>query len=285
MMPPTREPREITIPARDGYPLAATVFGGIEEPSRVVVISSATAVPQRFYRHYAAATADAGFTVITYDYRGVARSGPKRLKGFQATARDWALRDLPGVVDWAADELGGERLFLVGHSFGGQVAGMYDRPGVIDGMLTMSAQSGHWRLQGGEQKLVVWLHTHVTLPLLSKLMGYMPMSAVGAGEDMPAGVALEWTRWCRHRDYILGDASLPLERFGDFTAPVLAYSIGDDKWGTPRSVDAMMRAYPNVERRHVEPADAGLKSIGHLGFFRPQSEALWAETHAWFDRC
>lgn len=274
--------REVTIPARDGYPLAGRVFGGASD--RVVVISSATAVPQRFYRHFAAALAEAGFTAITYDYRGIELTKPTELKRLGATARDWALADLPGAIDWAADELGPEKIFLAGHSFGGQVAGMFDRPEAIDGMVTMSAQSGHWRLQGGEQKLVVWLHTHVTLPLLSRLMGYMPMRAVGAGENMPAGVAIEWARWCRHRDYLLGDATLPLDRYRAFTAPVLAYSFGDDKWGTPRSVEAMMRAYPNVERRHVEPSEAGLPSIGHLGYFKPRSEILWADVIEWFDR-
>ena len=63
---------------------------------------------------------------------------------------------------------------------------------------------------------------------------------------------------------------------------MLAYSFADDKWGTPRSVDAMMRVYPKVERRHVEPQEAGLERIGHLGFFRPGSRALWADVTAWF---
>jgi predicted alpha/beta hydrolase len=272
----------ITIPARDGYPLAATVFGGTSD--RVVVISSATAVPQRFYRYFAAAMADAGYTTITYDYRGIEIDDPSELKRLDATARDWALNDLPGVLDWVTEELRPMKTFLVGHSFGGQVAGMYDHPEDIAGMVTMSAQSGHWRLQGGEQKLVVWLHTHLTLLLLSKVLGYMPMKAVGAGENMPAGVATEWARWCRHWKYLLGDETLPLDRYADFTAPVLAYSIGDDKWGTPQSVDAMMRAYPNVERRHIIPLQAGLDRIGHMGFFRPASRVLWDEVIEWLGR-
>jgi predicted alpha/beta hydrolase len=272
----------ITIPARDGYPLAARVFG--ETTQRVVVISSATAVPQRFYRHFASALAGVGFTAITYDYRGIEIEDTKELKRLRASVRNWALEDLPGAIDWATDEVGPEKVFLVGHSFGGQVAGMYDRPNVVNGMVTMSAQSGHWRYQGGEQKVVVWIHTHLTLPLLSRLFGFMPMKVVGAGEDLPAGVALGWARWCRHRDYVLADAALPIDRFGQFTAPVLAYSFGDDKWGTPRSVDAMMRAYPNVERRHVEPDAVGLDSIGHLGFFKPRSGVLWEQVFAWFDQ-
>jgi predicted alpha/beta hydrolase len=274
--------RPVTIPARDGYPLAGRVFDGSGD--RVVVISSATAVPQRFYRHFATALAEAGYTAITYDYRGIELTRPRALKELEATAREWALEDLPGALDWAAAEFSPARLFLVGHSFGGQVAGMYDRPALISGMVTMSAQSGHWRLQGGGQKLLVWLHTHLTLPLLSRLFGYMPMKLIGAGEDLPAGVAREWASWCRHRDYILGDDSLPLDRYRSFNAPVLAYSFSDDNWGTARSVESMMRAYPNVEYRHVEPSMAGLGEIGHLGFFRPASGKLWADAFAWLDR-
>ena len=78
-------------------------------------------------------------------------------------------------------------------------------------------------------------------------------------------------------------STLPLERYRQFTAPVLAYSFGDDAWGTARSVAAMMRAYPNVELRHAEPAGFGLDRIGHLGFFRPGSEALWRDAISWID--
>ncbi len=59
------------IPARDGYPLAATIFGDASPGLRVVIVNSATAVPQRFYRHFAGAPASAGFTAVTYDYRGI----------------------------------------------------------------------------------------------------------------------------------------------------------------------------------------------------------------------
>jgi len=190
---------------------------------------------------------------------------------------------MAGVVDWVAGELEPERIFFVGHSLGGQVAGLLDNASSIDGMVTMSAQSGHWRLQGGEQKIVVLLHTWISLPLLSRLFGYMPWGFFGSGEDLPKCAALEWAGWCRNRSYILGDETLPLARYRQFTAPVLAYSFGDDKWGTAPSVDAMMQAYPRLERRHVEPADFGLDRIGHVGYFKPGSEALWRDTIAWLD--
>jgi predicted alpha/beta hydrolase len=249
----------------------------------MVVINPAIAVPGRFYRHFAAGLAEAGYAALTWDYRGIGASKHARLRGFSATARDWVLLDMAGVIDWAASELEPANVFLVGHSLGGQAAGLLDNASSIDGMVTMSAQSGHWRLQGGEQKLVVFLHTWVTLPLLCRIFGYMPWGLLGSGEDLPKAAALEWAGWCRNRRYLLGDTTLPLDRYRSFNAPVLAYSFGDDTWGTPRSVDAMMGAYPNLERRHVEASDFGLSCIGHVGFFKPGSEPLWRDTIAWLD--
>ena len=272
--------RDLTVPARDGYPLAATLF---RSGPRVVIINSATAVKRHFYKHFAGALAARGYTALTYDYRGIGGSKPATLRGFRALTRDWSLLDMHGVVAWARAELGAERLFLVGHSVGGQTAGLLENSDAINGMVTLSSQSGYWRLQGAEQKVTVLFHVHVTLPLLSQLFGYMPWSAISAAEDLPKGVAIEWARWCRQPNYLLDDDTLPLARYQKFRAPVLAYSFGDDKWGTRASVDAMMRAYPNLERRHVEPAEAGLPRIGHFGYFRRESSSLWHDAIEWLN--
>jgi predicted alpha/beta hydrolase len=160
---------------------------------------------------------------------------------------------------------------------------MLDKPELIDGMITVSAQSAYGQLQGGRQQWVVLLHTHVTMPFLSHLFGYLPWSRFIGGEDIPKGVALEWARWCRTPGYLLGDETLPLQRYGDFSAPVLAYSIEDDDWGTYQAVNAMMSAYPNVERRHLVPADYGREFVGHFGFFRQGSNDLWRESIDWLD--
>lgn len=119
------------------------------------------------------------------------------------------------------------------------------------------------------------------LPLASHLFGYFPWSKIGSAEDLPKGAALQWARWCRDPQYLLGDGSLPIERFKQFTAPVLAYSVDDDGWGTAKSVRAMMSAYPNVEFEHLLPAHYGLKSLGHFGYFRPKSKPIWRSTLAW----
>jgi predicted alpha/beta hydrolase len=264
----------ISIPATDGYPLAATVYPG---GSSTVVIGSAAAVPRRFYRHLASFFQEWGATVISFDYRGIGESRPKSLRGFEAKFSDWGLLDLAGVLSWAK-ERNPAKLFLMGHSAGGQVAALADYP--VDAMATVSSQSGYWRLQGGWQKLWVCLHMHFSFPLLSHLFGYMPWSRFGGAEDMPKGAALEWARWCRDPNYLHGDTHLPLHLYQEFEAPILACSIADDDWGTAESVDAMMSHYPNVQRWHIQEE----RKIGHFGFFRPACRDLWPQITEFFDR-
>jgi predicted alpha/beta hydrolase len=278
---PTASVEARPIPAVDGFRLSATFFMPSRPNGSAVIVSSATAVPRGFYRRFATALAGGGYVTITYDYRGIGESRPASLRGFEAEVRDWALLDMQGVLDWVHAEFEPNRTFMVGHSVGGQVAGLLERPGRIDGMVTMSAQSGHWRLQGGSQRQAVAFHVYVSFPMLAAVLGYLPWSRFSNAEDLPKGVALEWARWCRNRDYLLGDETLPLERYERFTAPVLAYSFEDDDWGTARSVDAMMSAYPNVERRHLAPADIEMDRIGHMGAFRPEAATLWAEVIDW----
>lgn len=257
--------RELYIPAKDGYPLATTLYPG---GSTTVVIGSATAVSKRFYAPLAMYLQEWGATVITFDYRGIGDSAPENLRGFEAKFSEWGLLDLAGILKWVEDS-DSEKVFIVGHSAGGQLAAFADMP--VDGMVTFSSQSGYWRLQGGWQKLPVLFHMSITFPLLSRLFGYMPWSLFGNAEDIPKGVALEWAGWCRDPDYIHGDDSLPLHLFKKFKAPILAFSISDDDWGTERSVRAMMRYYPNVEMRPLEVD----RKLGHFGFFRPKNRDLW----------
>ncbi len=276
--------QDVQIAAKDGYPLAATVYTPDENSSgTVITINSAVAVHRRFYRHLASYLQGKGYTVVTYDYRGIGDSRPDSLRGFETKVEDWALLDMAAVLDWVIENHDPQKLVHLGHSYGGQTAGLLPNHDKIAAMVTFSSQSGYWKLQGGSQKYIVPLHLNITFPVLSAIYGYMPWSKIGSAEDLPKGVALGWARWCRHPEYLRGDKSLPLERYQDFDAPVLAFSFDDDNWGTARSVDDMMRAYPNVERRHVKPDDINMKTIGHFGAFRPQAEMLWDEILTWVE--
>lgn len=195
--------------------------------------------------------------------------------------RDWALLDMTGVVEWLRDRFSPDRLFAIGHSFGGQTLGMIENAGHIDALVGVSAQSGYWGVQGGSEPAKVRFVVTVAIPVLARAVGYFPWSWFGSGEDLPKNVALEWAGWCRSPNYLLDDHTLPLERYESFSAPVLSFSIEDDDWGGARAVDDMMRAYQNVTRRHISPADFGLERLQHMGFFRDGSQPIWREVVEW----
>jgi len=269
---------DITIPATDGFGLAATVFELKSKPQYVTVISAAMATPRRLYEVYARYLSRAGHFVVTYDYRGTGDSRPESLKGFKARMRDWVEYDMTGVIAWARAQYGSCPLFLFGHSFGGQAAGL------LKEMVTVSSQSGYWGLHPGNEKYRVWFFAHIGFWLLSSLYGYLPWSRFVRGEDLPKQAALEWARWSRFPDYLCGDQTLEARRnFPRFTAPILAYSFSDDVWGSKHSVDAMMSYYTKapLERRHVKPDDLGVDKIGHIGFFMPTARALWRDVDKW----
>lgn len=275
------ESRDIKVIVGDGEALEATLFTA-QGSNRVVIINSATAVPRYFYHSFANKLCQAGYTTITFDYRGINGSRPDSLKGFSASIQDWVFLDMSGVLAWAKSTLSPDKIFVVGHSVGGQLIGMLDNAADIDGLITVCANNGYWRLLKKGQRFIICFHAYVTMPVLSTLFGYMPWGWFGA-MDLPKGVALEWASWCRKPRYLLDDLSLPIERFSQFEAPVIAYSFEDDPWGTKIAVDAMMSVYSHVERRHIFPANNGLSTIGHLGFFRKRSSQLWEETIAWLN--
>lgn len=279
----------IKIPATDGFQLAATIYQPKLPPatSRIVLINSAMAVKRAFYDKYARFLAEAGFIVITFDYRGIGESRPSSLNGFTATARDWAEKDIAGMIEWVSTQFPSAMLFVVGHSIGGQLLGLLPNHRRIMAVVAIAAQSGYWGLWDPlYRRYFMVCFWYVILPSLTKLYGYFPGRRIGMGEDVPAGVALEWARWGRNPTYLIEHEATG-EQYRAFSAPILAYSFEDDVYAPKRTVEGLMSFYSQsaVSHRHVAPHEVGVLAIGHFGFFRETLKStLWAETLAWLQQ-
>jgi predicted alpha/beta hydrolase len=270
---------DVTVPATDGFELGATEFGDAAQAERVVLIAPATGVRRRLYRPFAEFLAGRGFGVVTWDWRGTGDSRPKSMRGFHATMRDWGERDLGGVIAWASARYPRAKLMAVGHSFGGQSVGLAPNRDRVRALVTVAAQSGYWGHWPRPHKYMYAALWHVAMPLATRLAGYFPARLFQLGEDLPAGVALEWARWCRTPSY-LGDWS----GHEAFTAPILAIGFADDAFAPPRAVDALHAEYGSRHqaRLHIAPQKGGPRRIGHFGFFRPNVvPTLWRDVAGW----
>ena len=271
----------LTLTAKDGYRLSATQYG--ERSDKAVLILAATGVPQGYYAKFAAWLAAQGFRVLTFDYRGIGKSLDGSVRRVQARMRDWALLDAAAAMAHLASS---PKIFVVGHSCGGQALGLLPAQERIAAALIVGSQSGYWRNWPPLGRAWMWPVTHFLLPGVSRLLGYFPGSRLGFGEDLPKGVAIEWASWCRNPTYLVGALHVE-DAYARFAAPLRAYAFSDDPFGPLGAVKKLLELYPRApsEVRHLKPADLGVRRIGHFGFFRePFRDTLWCEARDWLAR-
>jgi predicted alpha/beta hydrolase len=270
--------------ARDGTRLAGTLYRPRAPNRRAVLVQAASGVKQEYYARFAAYLAERGFTVLTFDYRGIGRSRPAgALRGFRATMRDWAEKDIAGALDHLERATHGARLIGVGHSFGGQAFGLVPGNERYAAALAFGSQSGYWRHWSGRGRAAMWFLTHLLLPGASRALGYFPTRRFGQGEDLPKGVALEWASWCRHPGYLVGALGAN-EAYAGFKAPIRAYVAADDSYAPPKAVEAFLAFYPGSSRKliPVDPAADGGGPVGHFGYFRERfKDSLWRAAADW----
>jgi predicted alpha/beta hydrolase len=286
---------DITVPAKDGYPLGATLFLPRGAKHHAVLISSATATPRKIYRGFAGYLARRGFAVLTYDYRGVGGSRqksvegynrPKSLKGFKASMSDWATLDATAAVSWMRERYQALPLSYVGHSFGGQAFGLLPNNTDVGRALLVASQAGYWKLMASPERYRVYAALNFVLAPLTHLLGYAP-GRVGLGEDLPKGVFQQWTQWVMSPRYLFTDPSLPgLSNFGKYQGAMRAIYMSDDPWATRPAVELLCSGFSAItpDIMQVTPSDVGADKIGHFGFFRPEHrDTLWRGAAEWLE--
>ena len=275
---------DISIPAEDGYLLAATIFLPRRNRQHAVLISSAAAVPRRAYRAFASYLCARGCVVLTYDYRGIGGSRPRSLVGFDARMSDWADKDAVGAVSWMRGRYKTLPLGYVGHSFGGQALGLLSNNDQVARALLVAAQAPYWKLLAAPERYRVFALLSLLGRPVAKTLGYVP-GQLGLGEDMPKGVFLQWTKWISNPRYFFDDASLvSVANYPLYRHPLMALCMADDPWATRPSVELLCSAFtgtsPDIVT--VRPQDSGAKKIGHFGFFRPDHrDTQWKKAADW----
>ncbi|HDR8930117.1 alpha/beta hydrolase family protein [Burkholderia vietnamiensis] len=280
----TSEP--IAFSAADGYALRGTLWSPDAPPRALVLIHPATAVPERLYAGFARFLTTRGFAALTYDYRGIGASRPARLTKLQARMRDWIELDVGAAIAWARDTHRAVPLLAVGHSVGGHAVGLSAGTAHLRAAVLVAAHAGSTRLiESAAERLKVRLILHVLGPLASALLGYVPGKRLGLGEDLPAGVFREWSRWTTLPHYFFDDPTLgAAERFSKQRLPILAVGFDDDPWANRRAIDLLVSYLTGaaVERRQIDPHAAGTGPVGHMGFFRSRPGAvLWPGVADW----
>ena len=276
----------VVFAARDGHSLAAYRFDPDGPVKGNVVIAAAMAVPQSFYAAFARYLASCGYTAWTFDYRGIGESLAGSLRAVKADLSDWLNKDYDALLHTISD-ISPQPLFVVGHSFGGQVAPLLPSRERLSGLVNIAVGSGSMRHVTPRIRRSAPLMWHLLAPVLCPVFGYFPGARLGVVGDIPTGAMFQWRRWCLTPEYLLTGEPGAREAYASAEYPVLALTFADDELlleGGSRLLHGAYRQRP-VDYRVLEPAPYGLARVGHFGFFKPQSEAaLWPLVTDWLDR-
>lgn len=269
---------ETTLKTSDGQEIAARFFTPRQAPLGSVLVAPAMGVPQTYYEPFARWLAEQGFLTGTFDYRGTGRSAPATLRGFDADIVDWGQLDAQAMVDALAERAPESPLTWVGHSVGGQLLPFVMRREKIDKVVTVACGSGYWRENSPPLKRRVWLLWYIVAPVALPLCGYFPGRRLKMVGDLPAPMMAQWRRWCLHPEYAAGAEPGAREKFAAVNTPIVSLSFTDDEFMSARNTESLHGFYRNAPRTMVRiaPDDAGIRRIGHFGFFRPSNEEpLW----------
>jgi predicted alpha/beta hydrolase len=270
----------LTIRTADGCELGATLFAPARAPTAGVLLAGAMATPQTHYAAFAAWLAQQGLAVLTFDYRGTHASGGDRVASIDASFDTWGEEDVSAAARALRDAVGaGVPLLYLGHSLGGQLFASCTEQALFQRAVVVASGSGYWpRLRERVPRWGLFLVTQVWGPLLTPVFGYFPGARLGKVGNLPRGVIRQWTRWCRHPQYLARDAA-QRERFGRVATPITYLNASDDEVFSDWSAAQFIALFPagTVRRRiELQPQALGVRRIGHFGYFREKLQAtLW----------
>jgi len=282
--------REIRLMARDGLPLAATLYEptaktGLKAPLCLVIIAGEAGLKRPYYEPFAEHLASRGCAVLTFDYRGIGGSLTGEVREAQVTASQWGKLDLCGALDWAQQYISLLPVFVIAHGIGGQLVGLVDEPDRANEYLFIAAGLDHWKhWPKSERMRRTWRYTG-KVPMMVRAFNHLPRGVLGYQEDIPGAAALRIARWARNAHGAAGVEQTP--GFVDLSVQITAYSFTDDEWTSPLAAEGLLACYPNARTVHIPmtPFKAGTDEIGHLGFFHEDMEdQLWPRATEWLRR-
>jgi len=271
-------PKSLQIKTLDGFLLQALLFEPKTPNSKLVLINSATGVPQQLYSSFAEYLCDNGYSVVTYDYRGIGLSKPRHLRGFEASMKTWGTVDYKAITDFIMKRYPKEKKYCLGHSVGALILGMNEQSLDFDGFVFVATQNAFIGNLDTTIQVKGYLGFGIVQPLLTFILGYFPAQYFGLGKALPAGCANDWRKLILHRKSINGLLEKTVNYAKELKQKTFVFQMEDDPWVTSKGVHRLLNeTYPNLdaEIQNISISESPEGRIGHVNFFRSYNASLW----------
>lgn len=272
--------KRITITTSDKIDLQGLLYEPKQTIKGAILINPGLGIPKEFYQKYAAFLAEKGYVSLVYDYRGIAASGKNTINKKAINLRNWGIIDMVATIEYLHQNYRQQKIYFIGHSIGGQVAGLAKNHHLIERFIFVATTHGYWPLFNFPLNIFSAFMWYLHIPITANLFGYMPPSLTYRGIRMAKGVALEWAAWSRKKNYIAHyfGKNIPANFYEKITQNIDLIRFEDDPIAIPKTVNAMMAYYKNasIKIHSIDPKKLRKKRVGHSGFFSEKlGKSFW----------
>ena len=162
-----------TIRTNDGTRIWISYYAPEERNEKVIVIAPGVGLTHEYYDLFANFLVQQGFVIVTFDYRGMGRSAPENLSGYNANMHQWAVQDINAVLLFAKQHYPGKEIIYIGHCMGGEIIGLSPASQYVNKIILVSSALTCEKLYPWHRRIMLKISKSKSRTM-SWLLGYAP---------------------------------------------------------------------------------------------------------------
>ena len=274
-----------TLKLKDKTTLGITTFDAESGDAPTLLIYPAFGVKATYYQPFAKKLSKKGITVVTADLRGhglsSVRPDAKNNYGFLAM-----INDLKAVTDYIKQENSNSKIYILGHSLGGQAASLAVAKYTDNfaGLAMIGSPNVYYKGWSGfhyyRRKIGLNL-----LPAIGQIVSMLPKFKIG-GYYTTSKQMQEWGYTGKTGNYkIIGDGFDYEKAMAAVTIPVLAIDIEDDLMAPKAAIKNLYQKFKSTQSLTaftLKKADT-YPDLSHINWPRKATEVMAKAVKDWID--
>lgn len=269
------------ISTQDGVQSELRYFPLNNSAADVLLIFPAMGVAAKHYDALAEALNSAGLQAVVAELRGLGSSTVRAGKGRDFGYREIVELDFPAQLRAVRNAFSNNRVFLLGHSLGGQLACLmmaqqFSQPDTgeklpkVDGLILSASCAIDFRGWAFPRNLFTLAFTQGSA-LIAQIFGYYPGHKLGFGGLAARRLILDWAQSARSGRYRLLGTDYDFESaLQNVELPILSLNYQDDRFAPTTATQKLLDKMPNSTATMVllDAQELDAKTADHFSWMR-----------------
>ncbi len=268
----------------DGIDIPLMTTSAAKLTRGVLLLLPALGIRAKFYTKLAEGLADHGISTIVVEQRGNGESPYRPGDGSEFGLRDYLDTDIAVATAWAQKEFPGVPITIGGHSLGGHMAALAGvlRPADYNGIVRLACGFPYYK--DFPRPASVFIKSMIlTIPLLTRLVGYFPGSRLGFGGKEYRGLMMDWRLWAksgRYENHLFPGSEAAMAAY---SKRVISLGFEQDTLAPDAAINRSLGMFKtaSVTRLKLGAAEQG-NYLGHINWGK-KPEGVVLALNDWFN--